>query len=77
MIYTFVGHPGCGKSTLARLFKSFNEKTNNTVYFDGDDLRRMFKNYYAPSTFTKEYRIEQTRCLQNLIKYIHEQGLML
>ena len=74
MIYTFIGQPGTGKSTLARLFKSFNEKTNHTVYFDGDDLRKMFKNSYELSTFTKAYRIEQTKNLQNLVKYIHSQG---
>ena len=74
MIYWFIGQAGVGKTTLSKKFKSFNEKTNHTVYFDGDDLRKMFKNSYEPSTFTKEYRIEQTRCLQNLVKYIHGQG---
>lgn len=74
MIYWFIGQPGAGKTTLSKKFKSHNERIVETVYFDGDDLRKMFKNSYKPETFTKEYRIEQNVNLQNLAKYIHSQG---
>ena len=74
MIYWFIGQPGTGKSTLAKRFKSHNERIMETISFDGDDLRKMFTDAYQPKTFNKSYRIEQTKNLQQLVKYIHAQG---
>lgn len=74
MIYWFIGQPCTGKSTLAKLFKQRREKVIHCVSFDGDDLRNIFGGTYSKEHFTKEYRIEQTRCLQRLVEYIESQG---
>lgn len=77
MIYWFIGQPGCGKTTLARrLKKEFDAKGHSAVHLDGDDLRKIFAvSYDDPKNFTKEYRIEQTRCLQRFVAYLADQGV--
>ena len=71
MIYWFIGQPACGKTTLAKLLK---EKLGKCLYFDGDDLRKIFGNSYSPEHFTRTWREEQTRALQRLIAYLADQG---
>lgn len=77
MIYWFIGQPGTGKSTLAKLAKITLQQyhSKNVVHFDGDDLRTMFGGLYKPENFTKEYRKEQTRQLQKLLAHIDKQGV--
>ncbi len=77
MIYWFIGQPGCGKTTLARrLKKEFDAKGHPAVHLDGDDLRKIFAvSYDDPKNFSKEYRIEQTRCLQRFVAYLADQGI--
>lgn len=73
MIYWFIGQPACGKTTLAKLFIRYHYMPKY-LFFDGDDLRKIFGNAYAPEHFTREYREEQTRALQRLLAYIADQG---
>lgn len=76
MIYWFIGQPGCGKTTLAKLFKNKLKKHlyKSVVHFDGDDLRILFGGLYKSEHFTKEYRVEQTRQLQKILAHIDGQG---
>lgn len=73
MIYWFIGQPACGKTTLAKLFIRYHYMPKY-LFFDGDDLRKIFGNAYAPEHFTREYREEQTRALQRLLAYIADQS---
>ena len=50
------------------------EEIGNCLYFDGDDLRKIFGNSYSPEHFTKAWREEQTRALHRLIAYLADQG---
>lgn len=72
MIYWFIGQPECGKTTLAKMFKQ--RAFTTTMYFDGDDLRKIFGNSYSPEHFTRKWREDQTRILQGLVAYIADQG---
>ena len=36
-----VGETGCGKSTLVRLLLGLEEPTEGTIYYDGNDMRRL------------------------------------
>ncbi len=74
MIFWFIGQPECGKTTLARMFKSRREKLIHCVSFDGDDLRGIYGGSYSKEHFTKEYRYEHTRILQRMVEYIEAQG---
>jgi adenylylsulfate kinase len=71
MIYSFIGQPCSGKSTLAKML---HKKLPGSLYLDGDELRRIFKTN-APQHFTREWREEQTRILQNFIGYVADQGI--
>jgi len=77
MIYWFIGQPGSGKTTLARLLKrDFQLKGFFPIlHIDGDDLRIIFGNNYNKENFTKSYRIEQLEILQRFVAYIADQGV--
>lgn len=78
MIYWFIGQPGSGKTTLARLLKKefVSRLCIPILHIDGDDLRVIFGNNYNKENFTKEYRIEQLEILQRFVAYIADQGVM-
>ena len=73
MIYWIIGQSCSGKTTLAKLFHA---QGTNLLYLDGDDLRKIFGNSYSPAHFTREYREEQTKCLQRFVAHISDQGFI-
>jgi adenylylsulfate kinase-like enzyme len=76
MIYWFIGHPGTGKTTLARMLKThFDDNNQPSIHLDGDDLRFIFGGTYKSEHFTKEYRDTNTRKLQLFVEYIEKQGV--
>lgn len=72
MIYWFIGNPECGKTTLAKMLK---DQLSDSLYLDGDELRRIFGKSNTKEHFTREWREEQTRILQRFIVYIADQGI--
>ena len=77
MIYWMIGQPGAGKTTLAKRLKNeFDAKGNPCIHLDGDDLRKIFSvPYENRDSFTREYRAEQTKLLQNFVSHISDQGV--
>lgn len=76
MIYWFIGQPGCGKTTLAKLLKEqFSALGVPAIHLDGDDLRVIFGGTYKQEHFTKEYRDTNTRKLQHFVEHIEAQGV--
>ncbi len=47
----------------------------HAIHLDGDDLRKIFAVPYTKENLTKEYRIEQTRCLQRFVAHCAAQGV--
>ncbi len=72
MIYTFIGQPASGKTTLAKML---HKRLTGSLYLDGDELRCIFKTNNPAEHFTREWREEQTRILQRFIAYIADQGI--
>ena len=78
MIYWFIGQSGSGKTTLAkRLKKMFDAEGISAIHLDGDDLRKIFAVPYTQENLSREYRIEQTRCLQRFIAHCANQGVII
>lgn len=76
MIYWFIGQPGCGKTTLAKMLKNHCDFRNiPTIHLDGDDLRKIFGGTYKTEHFTKEYRDTNTVKLQSFVEHIDNQGV--
>ena len=76
MIYWLIGQPGTGKTTLARALKShFDANGLPSIHLDGDDLRKIFGGTYHQEHFTKEYRDNNTKKLQDFVEYIDNQGI--
>lgn len=76
MIYWFIGQPGCGKTTLAKMLKKhFDDIDQPSIHLDGDDLRVIFGGAYKTEHFTKEYRDTNTRKLQLFVEHIEKQGI--
>jgi len=78
MIYWFIGQPACGKTTLAKLLAEKLRVKYRVLHLDGDELRKIFGNGngFAPGTFAREYRTEQTRVLQKLVRLVCSQGIV-
>ena len=75
MIYWLIGQPGSGKTTLATKLKETLRTYDGIIHIDGDGLRKIFDDGYAPETFTKPQRVAQTKVLQKLIAYIADQDV--
>jgi adenylylsulfate kinase-like enzyme len=77
MVYSFIGQPATGKTTLAKMLRQhFIDRQVTPVFLDGDELRKIFGNSFKPEHFTKEYREEHARVLHRFVKYMVEQGLI-
>lgn len=68
MVIWITGISGTGKSTLGKyFFKKFKKKYSSTVFFDGDQFRKIFFNDIKYTL--KDRDINAVR-LTNLVKYI-------
>ena len=70
MIIWITGISGAGKSTLGKLFfKKFKKKYKNTVFFDGDEFRKIFNDDIK---YTLKDRDVNAQRLTTLVKYLSE-----
>ena len=71
MIIWITGISGTGKTTLGKaLFNKFKKKNNSTIYLDGDQIRKIFKNDLKYSLKDRNLNAER---LTKLVKYLSEQ----
>ena len=68
MVIWITGISGAGKTTLAKYFrKKFKKKS---IYFDGDEFRKIFKNDIRYSLKARNTNAER---LTRLVKYLSDQ----
>ena len=73
MIIWITGLSGAGKTTLAKaLYKDIKKKFSNTLWIDGDILRKHFQN---TKKFDQKSRIEQYKKMVRLAKFCYEQKI--
>ena len=65
MIYLFIGQPGSGKTTLAKMLKDYLGE--DTFHIDGDDMRILFPN----TDYTKEGRIKNIEKAFDIVRYLN------
>lgn len=72
-VYWITGLSGAGKTTIGKLFyKKLKEKYPNTVFFDGDTLRKVFGDDLG---YTKEDRRKCAMRYSRLCAMLQEQGI--
>ena len=73
MIIWITGLSGAGKTTLAKaLYKDVKKRFPNTLWIDGDILRKHFQN---TKKFDQKSRIEQYKKMIRLAKFCYEQKI--
>ena len=73
MIIWITGLSGAGKTTLAKaLYKDVKKRFPNTLWIDGDILRKHFQN---TKKFDQKSRIDQYKKMIRLAKFCYEQKI--
>ena len=73
MIIWITGLSGAGKTTLAKaLYKDVKKRFPNTLWIDGDIIRRHFQN---TKKFDQKSRIDQYKKMIRLAKFCYEQKI--
>ena len=73
MIIWITGLSGAGKTTLAKaLYKDVKKRFPNTLWIDGDILRKHFQN---TKKFDQKSRIDQYKNMIRLAKFCYEQKI--
>ena len=68
MVIWFTGISGSGKSTLGKyFFKKFKKIKKNTIFFDGDEFRKIFLDDIK---YTLQDRDKNALRLTTLVKYL-------
>lgn len=65
MIYLFIGQPGSGKTTMAKMLKDYLGE--DTFHIDGDDMRILFPN----TDYSKEGRIKNIEKAFDIVRYLN------
>ena len=73
MVIWITGISGTGKSTLGKFFfKDFKKKFKNTIFFDGDEFRKIFSDDIK---YTLKDRDINAQRLTSLVKYLSSQRI--
>ena len=73
MVIWITGISGSGKSTLGKFFyKNFKKKYKNTIFFDGDEFRKIFLDDIK---YTLTDRDKNAIRLTSLVKYLSDQQI--
>ena len=73
MILWISGISGVGKTTLARkLYKLIKKKTNNVVWIDGDQFRKIFNNDLK---YTLKDRNKNAQRICSFVKFLSSQNI--
>lgn len=76
MIIWMVGLSGAGKSTIGReVYRQWKKNQSNTVLIDGDEIRSLFKQDNAKSSYTTEGRRLNAERIVEICKWLDRQDI--
>ena len=68
MIYLFIGQPGSGKTTMAKMLQMY--LGNHMFHIDGDKMRKLFPN----TDYTKEGRLKNIEKSFDIVRYLDSEN---
>ena len=76
MVIWLVGLSGAGKTTIGRqVFRQLRKRAPNTVFVDGDEIRRVFKHDGHPDAYSLEGRRVNADRMSELCAWLDRQGI--
>lgn len=76
MVIWIIGLSGSGKTTVGKaVYESLKEREPNTVFIDGDDIRRIFNDDKDASSYTIEGRRRNADRISQLCLWLDKQGI--
>ena len=73
MVIWIVGLSGAGKTTIGKeVYSQIKNKYLNTVFLDGDEIRKVLQNDKEPSQLVKELGLEQVSDNDELEKIVDD-----
>ena len=74
MVIWIIGLSGAGKTTLGRaVYDLYKKEAPNTVFVDGDEMRRIFKHDQSAEAYTIEGRRENAQRICELCAWLDRQ----
>lgn len=76
MVIWIIGLSASGKTTLGRaIYKQWKNETPNTVFLDGDDIRKIFRHENQTQHYTIEERERNSDRICELCEWLDMQGI--
>lgn len=76
MVIWIIGLSASGKTTLGReLYKHWKSEAPNTVFLDGDHIRRIFRHENKTQSYTIEERKRNSDRIRELCEWLDKQGI--
>lgn len=76
MILWLIGMSGAGKTTLGKeIYQIWKKKDPATVFLDGDEVRKIFRQNQEISAYSLEGRRENARRIHEICRWLDSQGI--
>ncbi len=76
MVIWLIGLSGAGKTTIGRaLHQRMKARAPNTVFIDGDEVRKLFGHDAGPDAYTTQGRRENAQRITRLCSWLDRQGV--
>lgn len=76
MVIWIIGLSGSGKTTIGKeVFRNWKKLSANTVFVDGDDIRKIFGSDHLPSDYSKDARLINANRIKEICIWLDQQNI--